>query len=326
MHTGERSATTEGFWHDGGFYGSDEQFGAILVPFAEGGLDAGEAVVFGYDERKHALLRAWLPDDPAVTYVAAANAYTRPARALVEWGAIARGQLALGYPRVRLAGEVPPGTATSFAGWDRYEAAIDRAWSPLAVWARCLYDTRLTPSDVVERVTRLHHTLVDGTETVGAHAHGQGTSAHAGFSALTSVADCMPAELDPMERDEPVVELRDPTPAGAREIVGALAVRRVGQGLTDDLRLATSEVVTNAILHGRGPVLVSMWAAPGKVAVHVRDRGSGPPDPLVGILPPTDLGRGASRGLWITHQLDLDVAFVSDPSGFTVRLFASGRA
>lgn len=320
------------FRHDGGFYASDDEFAALVVPFAEAGLDAGDAVVFGYDDRKQALLRAWLPDDDAITYVAAQGAYARPARALAGWASIAKGQLARGHQRVRVAGDVPHAGA-SFAGWDRYEAAIDRVCSPLPVWARCLYDARIASTEVVDCVTRLHRHLLEPADAAktsgdGDHArHGAvGDRDNPRYRALSSLAECVPAQLEDMERTPPAVELRDPTPAGAREIVGALAQRRVGPSLVDDLRLATSEIVTNALRHGRAPVCVAMWAEPGKVSVHVRDRGTGPSDALVGLIEPDEVAVGSARGLWITHQLDLDVGFIFHDDGFTVRLFVSEQA
>jgi hypothetical protein len=55
------------------------------------------------------------------------------------------------------------------------------------------------------------------------------------------------------------------------------------------------------------------------VAVH--DSGDGPVDPLVGLRL-SDSGARSGRGLWIAHQLDLDVALTVSDDGFTVRLRA----
>ena len=47
-----------GNFHEGGFYGSDAEFRALIVPFAEEGIAAGEPVIIGYDDRKSSLLRS----------------------------------------------------------------------------------------------------------------------------------------------------------------------------------------------------------------------------------------------------------------------------
>src|SRR5213596_3424618 len=41
-----------GHFHEAGFYGSDAEFAALIVPFVEEGVAAGEPVIIGYDGRK----------------------------------------------------------------------------------------------------------------------------------------------------------------------------------------------------------------------------------------------------------------------------------
>src|SRR5437868_1503119 len=48
-----------GNFHEAGFYGSDAEFAALIVPFVEEGVAAGEPVIIGYDDRKAGLLRSW---------------------------------------------------------------------------------------------------------------------------------------------------------------------------------------------------------------------------------------------------------------------------
>ena len=45
-----------GHFHEAGFYGSDAEFAALIVPFAEEGIAAGEPVIIGYDDRKSRLV------------------------------------------------------------------------------------------------------------------------------------------------------------------------------------------------------------------------------------------------------------------------------
>ena len=61
-----------GHVHEAGFYSSDTEFLALIVPFVTGGIAAGEPVVIGYDDRKCDLLRAALPRPDAASSPTAA--------------------------------------------------------------------------------------------------------------------------------------------------------------------------------------------------------------------------------------------------------------
>jgi hypothetical protein len=55
------------------------------VPFAEEGIAAGEPVIIGYDDRKSGLLRSWLTDLSAVTFIGDKSLYATPARAIATY-------------------------------------------------------------------------------------------------------------------------------------------------------------------------------------------------------------------------------------------------
>eukprot|EP01041_Mallomonas_annulata_P018856 gene18856-37964_t len=120
----------------------------------------------------------------------------------------------------------------------------------------------------------------------------------------------------------PIVELVDPTPAQARhDVIAALPPGRLSVAQTSGLELAVSEVVTNAIVHGRPPVVVRAWLPPpGGVIVTVRDAGSGPDRPLDDSLPEADADGG--RGWWICRRSVDRIDDRSDDRGYIVRLFA----
>ena len=86
--------------------------------------------------------------------------------------------------------------------------------------------------------------------------------------------------------------------------------------------IGVSEALTNAIRHGRPPVELRAWAAPERVLVIVRDRGSGPSDPYAGYLPRRGEQVDTGLGLWIIHQVCSRVTLTHAPEGFTVRLVA----
>ena len=82
--------------------------------------------------------------------------------------------------------------------------------------------------------------------------------------------------------------------------------------------LAAHEAVSNAILHGRPPVVLRLWVEPDRLTVTVTDTGPGPTAPFVGLLPP-EHSDGAGLGLWISHQL-VDITHRRHPDGYTIRL------
>lgn len=126
---------------------------------------------------------------------------------------------------------------------------------------------------------------------------------------------------DPFEQTEPGMELVDPTPRSALAALRDQCDGRLGRSETEDLVLATSEAVTNALHHGSPPVTVRIGTGDSRVVVHVRDSGSGPADPLAGLLP-ADGSDSAGLGLWLAGQLEIDVALLIDDDDFTVRLRA----
>jgi anti-sigma regulatory factor (Ser/Thr protein kinase) len=139
------------------------------------------------------------------------------------------------------------------------------------------------------------------------------------------VRDCVRARPVPagveayaIERPEDVSAVRALV-RGQAEAAGlaTLAIR--------DLELAVSEVPTNALEHGRGPRRVWSYVEDGDLVCHVRDGGSGPPDPLTGDLPP-DASSLRGRGLWPAHRLCDIVEIPSDDARNDAYLYVRVRA
>src|SRR5215469_14717852 len=104
-----------GNFHEAGFYSSDAEFRAVIVPFAEEGIAADEPVIIGYDDRKSGLLRSWLTDPSAVEFIADNSLYATPARAIATYQRLFEFHLAMGAGQVRMAGDVPhPGNGGRF--------------------------------------------------------------------------------------------------------------------------------------------------------------------------------------------------------------------
>ena len=69
----------------------------------------------------------------------------------------------------------------------------------------------------------------------------------------------------------------------ARRFLAGLLARWGLEALRPALELATSELVTNAVTHGRGPIEVDVACEDGAVRVGVTDHGGGRP-----VIRPTD--------------------------------------
>ena len=126
-----------GHVHEAGFYSSDTEFLALIVPFVTGGIAAGEPVVIGYDDRKCNLLRAELSRPDAVNFVVDTRLYATPAGAIEAYRQQFERHVAAGAEQVRIAGDVPhEGNGGRFAGWDRYESAVNIVWQDYPVYSR----------------------------------------------------------------------------------------------------------------------------------------------------------------------------------------------
>jgi anti-sigma regulatory factor (Ser/Thr protein kinase) len=302
-----------GHFHEAGFYGSDAEFAALIVPFVEEGVAAGEPVIIGYDDRKSGLLRSWLSEPSAVEFIRGEDLYATPARAIAACRRTFEHHVATGAGQIRFAGDVPhPGNGGRFEGWDRYELAINTVWQDLPVWGRCLYDTTTAPRAVLDAAERTHPLLVSPS--------GQRTASER--YQKPGVFDPLPPAPDPLEATSPLVELIGRPPADTRQAITQAGRGRVTEGALADLIIGASEAVGNALRHGQPPATVRIWATADRIVVHVHDTGPGPADPLAGLVPASPGDSRLGMGLWLMQQLDIDTALIHAPTGFTVRLRA----
>lgn len=296
--------------HHAGFYDSDAEFRSLIVPFAEEGLEAGEPLIFGYDERKNNLLSTWLPASARVTFITDTSLYATPARAIATFRRLFARHVADGAARIRIAGDVPhEGNGGRFHGWDRYEAAVNTAWSDYPVQSLCLYDATTVSLQVRDVVERTHPCLLSTSGERLANTRYEDP-----FVPLDAV-------IDELESAAPLVSRSDISPAEARTVIEAVATPRLDRDTVHDLVLAVSEAVSNALVHGRAPTRFEVWADRDRVIVHVHDSGDGPLAAMPGLMP-VNSETGAGLGLWLIHQLGIDVDLIGAPDGFTVRLCA----
>ncbi|MBV1853855.1 sensor histidine kinase [Catellatospora tritici] len=310
MRTGA-AAGHHGFYHETAFYGSDEQFLGLVVPFLADGLAAGEPVFVAFAGRNQELVRDALGTDRDVLYMDGDQHYAKPAPAIRRYRELFDEQVAAGARQIRVAGDVPhPGVGVPWEWWARYEAVVNRAYDPWPVWGLCPYDTRNTPPDVLDHVLRTHSHVA----TAGGHRVNDGYERPEDFLRRQPVV-----WRDPIEDEAPQVVLADPTLADTRAAVTMLAARtELPADDVDAMLLAASEAVTNAMIHGGGQVAVLMWAAPRRLVVTVGDAGRGPQDPCAGLVPTgADVG---GLGLWLAYQVCSYVSQQRDGDRFTLRL------
>src|SRR5215475_13103518 len=256
----------EGHFHESGFYGSDAEFRALIVPFAEEGIAAGEPVIIGYDGRKNALIRSWLTDPSAVTFPADSGVYATPARAIAAYRRLFELHVAQGAGQIRITGELPNlGNGGIFDGWDRYEAAVNTVWQDFPVWGLCLYDTATAAPVMLDVAERTHPRIVSPSGTRRPNGRFQEV---ADFEALPPVPD-------PLEQTTPVIELVDASEAEARGALIQIGGGRVADTILDDLLLGVTVAVSNALIHGRPPTTVRIWAARDRIVISVNDQGRG---------------------------------------------------
>jgi anti-sigma regulatory factor (Ser/Thr protein kinase) len=305
-----------GFRHEAAIFATDDELIATVVPFLAEGISAGEPTLLSLKARQQHLIFSALGDTHDVTVVPHDQHYGHPATALHANHQMFTRYLQDGAKRVRMVAEVPH-SGNAWESWSTYEAVINHYYAALSLWGICLYDTREASGEIIDDVLALH----PGLASPGAkHTPNDRCMDPASF--LGQRGD---GEIDPLEATEPDVVVLEPSPQAARRAVAGVAG---ASGLSADERegllVAVSEVVTNAILHGRPPVRLEAWAALAQVLVAIHDRGSGPSDPYAGLLPPEGGGLGG-RGLWIAHQMCRRITLSKTGPGFTVRLVA-GRS
>ncbi|MFC8619681.1 anti-sigma factor RsbA family regulatory protein [Micromonospora purpureochromogenes] len=313
MRTGA-AAGHRGYFHEAVCYGSDDDLLAVVVPFLTGGVTAGEPTLVAFGERNTALVRAALGPDSGVSYLGGGDVYARPTAAIRSYRQLLADHVAAGAGQIRIIGELPPSAfGATWDWWARYESAINHAYDDFPLWSMCAYDTRTTPTPMLADVLRTHPrtALPDGR-----HVPNEGYTPPEAY-----LLENRPIAPDPLQAGAPAVELHDPTPARAREAVHEAGRGRLKVDDVDDLAVAVSEVVTNALRHGQPPVRFRLWTGADRIVVSVDDRGAGPSDPYAGLLPAGGAAPGG-LGLWITHQSCNYVAMHRGADAFTLRLTA----
>lgn len=196
--------------------------------------------------------------------------------------------------------------------WQRYEAVINAAFASSPLWGVCAFRSDL-PQPLLETARHTHPHLVSSA----------GRVPNAEYVDPAAYLAGLPVPDEPLEDTPPALAVDDVVDfVGLRRAVRAQLAAVVGpHDLLEDFQLAVDEMTSNALRHGRRPVSLRLWTAPGTLVCTIGDAGGGATDPFAGYGPAhgEDLSAGG-MGLWLARQLCDHVALRRHAHGNTVRL------
>ncbi|HEU5472430.1 MAG TPA: sensor histidine kinase [Actinophytocola sp.] len=281
-----------GFVHPALFYRGLDDYLAGVGGFLRAGLDAGEPALASVPPERLGPLREYLgPAADRVTLLNMAEVGRNPGRIMTALTDFAAGR---GAGRARLVGE--PIWATRTAGEireaTRHEALINLAFAGVAVTILCPYDLTGLPPDVLADATRTHPVL---------WSDGQEKPSPDYLDPIAVAARCDLLDTAPEHAERREFDRRSLVPTRARAEEFARTVGGLSAERSVDVKLAVGEAVANAIRHGGGRGILSLWRNGSGVVAEIWDGGR-LADPLAGRRRPASSAAGG-RGLWMIHQL-----------------------
>ncbi|MDF2092181.1 sensor histidine kinase [Knoellia sp. 3-2P3] len=298
------------------YHGVDEFVGRVSG-YVRAGLALDEPVLVLASREKVARVRDELgADAAAVEFADAEVGYHPQLRATYECLDYIQRQ---GGRRSRVVAEQALGRRSPMevADYLRMESAANVVYQPYPVEILCPYDASALSSDLIEACHRTHAELL---EHDGARRSALFVDPHRFIPDSTTVP-APPASA-------PAISCLTGADVPSARHFAREEMRRAGlpDDVVDDVVLAVSELVSNALTHGRPPARLAVYTehAPGQVPVlvcHVRDDGGGPVDALAGYAPPADLGTNG-RGLWMARQLCDSVEVSTDGGTTDVRVLS----
>ena len=299
--------------HAVALYDSEESLGARVVPYLREGLDRGETVVAVVSDAAEQIVRSALGGDAdRVQWRAGEVSYHRLGAMFEGFRQFLADQRAAGA-RMRLLTENDVGGGPDRLGaYLRNEAMTNEVYRPYGFPWACLYDRRAHTEETLRQVREVHPRLL---EPGGGSIRSSEYVTPGDFVARGARLLPVPAvvELD--------LELTGP---GELVTLRRLLARWVGgHGVkaddADDVLIAVSEAVTNALQHGAPPVRVQAFTLGGAARVRVHDPGSAAVFATAGYHRPDTAG-GSGIGLWVARQLADVVTTHTDTTGTTVEL------
>jgi anti-sigma regulatory factor (Ser/Thr protein kinase) len=299
--------------HSALVYTGPGEFVTAVAGFIREGLSAGErAWVIAAPPMLEALQADLGQDAGDVDFTDAGSAYRRQAtaaRVMIDYLSGHRG----GRCRVVAEQDLSRRGRAEIDDYLRMEAAANSVFGRYPVSILCPYDAGALPEDVLTGCLQTHPQLLTD--------HGLEPNAEfidSGAYITTRLAVTEP----PLDADS-FACLREVDLAAARPFVRARAAQRGLAGdACDRLVQAVTEVLTNALKHGKPPRRMYVYTEGGVLVCHVHDSGAGLRNHLATYLPPGP-GTGPGRGLWVARQLCDSVEIATDATGTHVRLLTA---
>ncbi|MET1058105.1 MAG: sensor histidine kinase [Nocardioides sp.] len=296
--------------HSALFYDTDDQFAETVGTYLGDGVARGERVLAVVPLGKLDRLRDELgPDAKSIDFVDARDGY-RPQwnvfRAVLDSLASAPGQ------RLRVVAEqdLAARTPAEVIDYQRLEAAVNVVFRDHPLTLLCPYDATRLPRELFDISRRTHDSVIDATGQRPNEHFADPSALILGLATVTSP----PAGALSLRCDE-ALDL-----SSARRFVRDHATRaHLDRDAVDDLVLAVSEILTNALTHGQPPRRLYLYDGGATWVCHVHDSGAGPGDLYAGFAPPA-LPSDHGYGLWLARQLCDAVDMGADVTGTHVRL------
>jgi anti-sigma regulatory factor (Ser/Thr protein kinase) len=291
-------------------YGGEDHFTTSVGAYLEEGVARDERVLAVVPRVKIERLRDELgAEAQRVHFIDAAEGY-RPQwnvfRAVLDQLAQAPDR----HLRVVAEQDLAARSPAEVRDYQRLEAVANVVFRDHPLTLLCPYDADVLSSDLFDISRRTHSTVMDAT---GWRPNEQFSDPAAILLGLASVTPS-PAGAAALRCEGPA------DVSAARRFVRDHAARAgLHADAIDDLALAITEVLTNALTHGRPPRLLHVYDAGATWVCHVHDSGPGPDDPFTGFTPPSALS-DHGYGLWLARQLCDAVDVGVDATGTHVRL------
>jgi len=313
---GAASSPVHGFSHQALFYGSDEEFMDVAVPFIEEGLAADEPALVAVQERHVENLEAALGGTPEeLSLFSVEQWHDTSARTREKYARWLGPRTDREHRRVRVIGEPPwaIGHQAQVRDWARHESVLNVAFEAMPVTFICPYDAAALPAEVIAHARNTHPQVVDRDGVSESDVYEDPIE----FCRRLDEAIERPAGEPLLKASFVLADL----PALRRLIASTGTAAGLTPSRADELVLAANEIATNALVHGRPPATVRIWRDNSELICEVSDTGDGIKQELPGQLTPaTDAQSG--RGIWLARML-CDAVEVRNGSGCVVSLHAA---
>ncbi|WP_239476695.1 anti-sigma factor RsbA family regulatory protein [Nocardia arizonensis] len=290
--TATSTAPTGGLVHPAMFYDGDEDYVAGLLPFVLDGITLGEPVAVAAPLPRLRLLREALgARADAVRMIDMTEAGRNPGR-IIPGVLRAFADEHIDKP-VRIIGEpIWAGrSALEYPACVQHEALINQAFEGRDITIVCPYDRAGLDATAIADAAATHPLLWEGE-------HRRKSEDYAPEAVLRRYNQAL---AEPADAAEMIVAESADVSAARRWAVAHAGSLAEDAARIADLELVVTELATNGLCHGVGPVRLRMWSDGAHLVCAVHDHGSWT-DPQAGRRP-ARAGEPGGRGLLLVHQL-----------------------